>query len=81
MQVTVVLLGMHRALLPPGARQAGRVALEFEGVETDVAHVVAALGMQPGAAKIVFLEGDPVGDDHVLRDGQTVTFVSPVGGG
>jgi sulfur carrier protein ThiS len=81
MEVTVVLLGMHRALLPPGALQAGRVALEFDGDTTDVAHVVAARGMRPGAARIVFLDGNPVTDDHVLRDGQTVTFVSPVGGG
>jgi hypothetical protein len=63
MEVTVVLLGMHRALLPPGALQAGRVALEFDGDTTDVAHVVAALGLQPGAPRLVLRDRNPVTDD------------------
>jgi molybdopterin converting factor small subunit len=29
----------------------------------------------------VFLGGEAIEDDHVLKDGDTVSFVSPVGGG
>lgn len=81
MRVTAVLLGMHRAFLPPGSRQEGRVTLEFEGDEVPLADVLVALGVPPEAPRIVFLDGDPVTDDRRLRDGQTITLVSPVGGG
>jgi sulfur carrier protein ThiS len=81
MRVTAVLLGMHRAFLPPGSRQEGRVTLEFEGDEVRLTEVLVALGIPADAQRIVFLDGDPITDDQPLRDGQTVTLVSPVGGG
>jgi|WetSurMetagenome_2_1015567.scaffolds.fasta_scaffold387649_2 sulfur carrier protein ThiS len=81
MRVTAVLLGMHRAFLPPGSRQEGRVTLEFESDEVQLPAVLAALGIPTDAPRIVFLDGDPITDDQPLHDGQTVTLVSPVGGG
>ncbi len=81
MEVTAVLLGLHRAFLPPGARQEGRVTLAFDGGQTDLAHVLEALGMPADTPRIVFLDGEAITDEQVLRDGQTVTFVSPLGGG
>jgi sulfur carrier protein ThiS len=31
--------------------------------------------------RIVLLDGEAIGDDRKLHDGETITFVSPVGGG
>lgn len=81
MRVTVELLGLHRALLPPGDRRSGRVQLRFSAAEVSVATVMAELGMAADAGRIVLLDGEAVGDGHLLRDGQTVTVVSPLGGG
>lgn len=81
MTVTVRLLGLHRALLPPAAVRDGYVRLQFDGAGVTVATVMAELGMTADAGRIVLLDGEAIGDDHVLRDGQTVTFVSPLGGG
>ena len=79
--VTVVLVGMHRAFLPPGARQSGRVDFVYEGEEVTLAHVMSDLDMPADTASIVFLDGHPIEADRLLRDGDTVTFVSPVSGG
>jgi sulfur carrier protein ThiS len=80
-KVTAVLLGVHRALLPPHARQEGRTELSYEGESVTLARVARDLGVPAGEARIVFLDGNPIQDDRDLRDGDTVTFVSPVGGG
>jgi molybdopterin converting factor small subunit len=80
-RVTAVLLGLHRALLPPGSLAAGSVTLEYAEDGVPVSRVREAVGIAADAARIVFLEGRAVNDETILRDGQTVTFVSPVGGG
>jgi len=79
--VTAVLFGMHRAFLPPGAREKGRVDLRYadEGVTLSV--VMRDLGMPVDTATIVFLDGQPITPDHLLKDGDSVAFVSPVSGG
>ena len=79
--VTAVLFGMHRAFLPPGARQNGRVDLHYEGDGVTLAHVMRDLHMPTDTASIVFLGGESIEADRLLKDGDTVTFVSPVSGG
>jgi sulfur carrier protein ThiS len=79
--VTAVLFGMHRAFLPPGARQNGRVDLHFEGEGVTLARVMRDLHMPADTSRIVFLEGHRIEADRVLKDGDAVAFVSPVGGG
>jgi len=79
--VTAVLFGMQRAFLPLGARQDGRVDLHYEGQEVTLAHVMRDLDMPADTVRIVFLDGDPIEADRLLKDGDTVTFVSPVSGG
>lgn len=79
MKVTVVLLGMHRAFLPSAA--AGRVTLDFTEDAVTLSRVREALGIPADAARIVFVDGQPVEDETVVRDAETVTFVSPIGGG
>jgi hypothetical protein len=80
-KVSVVLLGMHRAFLPPGAALAGRVTLEFAEDAVTLSRVREALGMPADAPRIVFLHGQPMEDETVVHDAETVTFVSPIGGG
>jgi len=79
-KVTAVLLGMHRAYLPPGAED-GRVTLDMPAGPVTPATVAAALGMPPDAARVVFRDGEAIATDHRLEDGDTVTFLWPVGGG
>ena len=79
--VTAVLFGMHRAFLPPGARQEGRVDLRYAGDGVTLAVVMSDLGMPAETASIVFLDGQPIAPDHMLKDGDSVAFVSPVSGG
>ena len=79
--MTVVLLGMHRAFLPPGAAESGRVTLDFAEDAVTLSRVREALGIPADAARIVFLDGQPVEDETVVRHDETVTFVSPIGGG
>jgi sulfur carrier protein ThiS len=43
--------------------------------------VMRDLQMPADTARIVFLDGHRIEADGVLKDGDTVTFVSPVGGG
>lgn len=81
MQVTVVLLGVHRVYLPPGAAEGGRVTLELPSGRATPADVAAALGMPRDAGRMVVLAGEVIGEDHVLGDGDTVTFLWPIGGG
>jgi len=81
MSVTAVLLGLHRAFLPAAARSSGRVELRFPTTTVPLSRVVDELGMPPEMARIVLLDGEAITDDHLLRDGETVTFVSPIGGG
>jgi sulfur carrier protein ThiS len=79
--VTAVLLGMHRPLGPPGAAQRGRVDLHYEGEGVPLARVMRDLRMPADSSRIVFLDGHCIEADRVLKDGDTVTFVSQVGGG
>jgi len=79
--VTAVLFGVHRAFLPPGARQNGRVDLRYEGAGVTLAHVMRDLDMPADTSRIVFLDGHRIEADRVLKDGDSVAFVSPVGGG
>lgn len=81
MDVTAVLFGAHRAFLPPGAGGQGSVTLHFAEPAVPLSAVISALGMPAETAKIVFLDGQPIGDDRMLQDGDAVTFVSPLGGG
>ena len=81
MKITAVLLGMHRAFLPPGARQSGRVTIVSTGDEVSLRYVLAELEMPVETPRIVLLDGEAIGDEHLLHDGDTVTFLSPLGGG
>jgi sulfur carrier protein ThiS len=79
--VTVVLFGMHRALLPYGARQKGRIVLRYDAESVTPAQLMRDLAMPADQAGIVLLDGNPIGPDHSLADGDTVSFVAPVSGG
>ena len=79
--VTAALFGMHRACLPPGAGQDGRVSLRYEQETVTLAEVMRDLAMPLDTARIVFLRGAPIEADQRLEDGDTVSFVSPVSGG
>jgi len=79
--VTAVLFGGHRAFLPPGAGGEGSVVVHVAGREAPLSAVVDALGMPTEVGRIALLDGQPIGDDHVLHDGAVVTFVAPLGGG
>jgi molybdopterin converting factor small subunit len=46
-----------------------------------VGAVAACLGLTPGAAGIVLVNGVHARDDHVLRPGDEVSMFPPVGGG
>ena len=81
MKVTVVLLGMHRALLPSGAESSGCVTMVFDEMGVPLSRVRQSLGMPASAPRIVFVNGQHIKDDTVIHDGETVTFVSPVAGG
>ena len=81
MKVTVVLLGMHRALLPSGAESSGCVTMEFDEGGVPLSRIRESLGLSANAPRIVFLNGQLIKDDTVIHDGETVTFVSPVAGG
>ena len=80
MNVRVVLLGQYRALLPPGAA-GDAVTLTFEAAAVPLGDVVRELRMPAGTGRIALLDGEAVSDEHLLRDGDLVTFVSPIGGG
>ena len=79
--VTVVLFGMHRALLPYGARQKGRIELRYDTESVTPAQLMRDLAMPADQAGIVLLDGNPIEPDHPLADGDTVSFVAPVSGG
>ena len=79
--VTAVLVGVHRAFLPPGAAPDGRVSLRYDQETVTLGDVMRDLAMPQETARIVFLRGMPITVDRVLDDGDTVTFVSPVSGG
>jgi sulfur carrier protein ThiS len=81
MTVTAALFGMHRAFLPAGAGQDGRVSLHYERDDVKLADVMRDLGMPADTVRIVFLRGSPIQDDERLADGDVVSFVSPVCGG
>jgi sulfur carrier protein ThiS len=80
-EVTIILVGAHRAYLPADARRDGRVLLRCVGPSVTLAEVMRRLAMPADTPRIVFLDGETIGDDQVLSDGDAVTFVSPVGGG
>ena len=79
--VTAMLFGVDRMTLPPGARQSGRVDLRYEDEAVTLAHVKSDLHMPADTSRIALLDGHRIEADRVLKDGDTVTFVSPVGGG
>ena len=79
--MTAVLVGMHRAFLPPAARPTGRVSLRYDRDRVTLADVMRDLAMPVDTVRIVFLDGAPIDADEVLADGAVVTFVSPVSGG
>jgi sulfur carrier protein ThiS len=79
--VTAVLIGMHRAFLPPEAGPDGRVSLEYDQETVTLGDVMRDLAMREDTVRIVFLRGMPISADRTLDDGDTVTFVSPVSGG
>ena len=79
--VTAVLIGMHRAYLPPGAGQDGSVTLRYEQATVTLGEIMRDLTMPADTVRIVFLKGAPIEADQLLEDGDTVTFVSPVSGG
>ena len=79
--VTVVLFGMHRAFLPYGARQKGRIELHYDTESVTPAQLMRDLAMPADQAGIVLLDGNPIEPDHLLADGDTVSFVAPVSGG
>ena len=81
MRIVAVLIGGHRAVLPPDVRRQGSIELEYETETVTLADVMRDLHMPPDTPRIVFLDGNPIQDDRALRDGETVTFVSPVAGG
>jgi hypothetical protein len=78
--VDVVLLGQHRALLPPGTA-GDTVTLTFAADAVSLGEVAGELRLPAGAARIALLRGESIPDEHLLRDGDVVTFVSPIGGG
>jgi sulfur carrier protein ThiS len=79
--VTVVLFGMHRAFLPQSARSDGQADLHYDADHVTVAQVMADLALPADQAGIVLLDGNPIDKDHALKDGDRVSFVSPVSGG
>ena len=79
--VTAALFGMHRAYLPPGAGQDGRVSLHYDQETVTLADVMRDLAMPLDTVRIVFLRGAPIEADQRLEDGDMVSFVSPVSGG
>lgn len=79
--VTAVLIGVHRAFLPPRAGPDGRVSLQYERETVTLGDVMRDLAMPQDTVCIVFLRGMPIAADQALDDGDTVTFVSPVSGG
>lgn len=81
MDVTVVLIGVHRAFLPAAAGREGRVVMHYDREAVTLARVMRDLAMPADTPRIVFLGGEAIEDDHVLKDGDIVNFVSPVGGG
>ncbi len=57
------------------------MTLQFAEPAVPLSAVIGALGMPAETAKIAFLDGQPIGDDRILRHGDTVAFASPLGGG
>jgi sulfur carrier protein ThiS len=79
--VTVSLFGIHRAFLSPGLGQDGRMMLRYEQEAVTLADVMRDLGMAGDTVRIVFLRGTAIEADQLLKDGDELSFVSPVSGG
>jgi len=59
-----------------------RTAWELEpGEAATVAAVTEALGLEPGAAGLVLVNGVHAGRDQALRPGDEVALFPPLGGG
>jgi hypothetical protein len=80
MNVDVVLLGLYRAYLPVGAG-GDTVRLDFTADAVPLRDVVRQLRIPDDVVRVVFLRGEAIADDHLLHDGDLVTFASPIGGG
>lgn len=74
MKVVVQLFG-------PLAEQAGRSRLEVESTGPTVGDVVAATGLKLDRSVRFALNTDYVGPDAVLKEGDVVSLIPPVGGG
>ena len=72
MKVLVQLFG-------PLAEQAGKTRLEVEGAT--VGDVVAATGLKIDRSVRFALNTDYVGPDAILKEGDVVSLIPPVGGG
>lgn len=80
MNVEVVLLGLHRAVLPAGSA-GDSVALSFEADAVPLSEVVRVLRMPADIGRIVLLKGEAISDEHLLQDGDVIVVVSPIAGG
>ena len=76
----VSLQGMLRSFLPPPA-EGSFASLTFPASHVTVGAVREKLGLPADSWCLAFHEGEPVADDHVLDDGDEVTFVAAVAGG
>ncbi len=59
-----------------------RTACEFDPLEVgSVAAVVEAVGLEPGAAGLILVNGVHAGPEHALGPGDEVALFPPLGGG
>jgi molybdopterin converting factor small subunit len=74
MKIAVQLFG-------PLAEQAGRARIEVTTSGSTVADVVAALNLKLDRSVRFAVNTDYAGPDAVVREGDTVSLIPPVGGG
>ena len=79
MNVEVMLFGLHARLLPPGTR-GNATSIDIEEGAT-VADLLDALGVPPDGRSYVQLNGTRQGLAAVLREGDEVRVIVPLGGG
>ncbi len=78
-RVRVVLLGTLAQYVPRGEKGPA-IVLEMPGPEP-LRAVRVRLGIPDDTPRIAYRRGDAIDDDHVLLDGDEVSFVSPIAGG
>jgi sulfur carrier protein ThiS len=79
MKVDVVLFGLHARLLPPGT-QGNLTSIDVEE-GAKVADLLDVVGVPPEARSYVQLNGTRQGLAAVLREGDEVRVIVPLGGG